>query len=441
MQVSVETPSIVERRMTVGIPSARVEPEIRDRFKKLARQTNFNGFRPGKVPLRVVEQRYGQKVRNEVLNEILHSSFADAVAQEKLQPIGTPTFDVQSDVKTLEQGLSYTVTFEVYPEIKTLHVDGLAVEKPVAEVSKTDIDTMLYRLRQQRRTWNEVDQAAATQGDSVIIDVTGTINNQAFKGHEVKQAQIILGENNFLSQEFEEKLVGGVKGEDREFDLTFPENHNNPQLAGQTVHFEVHISKVAAPQLPEIDVEFAKSFGVEDGNIESLRMDARHNMERELEYAIKGQVKQHVLKALLKANPIEVPHSLVVDETQRLLKSRQQEWQRQDLHAEMFKDEALERIKLGILVSELVSIYEIKTSDDKVRQMIEKIAFAYEDPDTIVKEYYADKQRLKEVEYMVLEDQVVDWLLDRAQLTEKQSDFYTTVMGQTLAPTTQVNAL
>jgi trigger factor len=437
MQVSVEQTSAVERRLTVGVPKERIEPEIQSRLKSLARQTKLNGFRPGKVPRRVVEQKYGQKVRQEVLGEVIQATFVEAVTLEKLRPVGDPTFDLNSDIKNLEQGLSYTVTFEVYQEITTLHVDGLPIEKPVAKVSEADIEIMLQRLRQQRQTWKEVDRPA-TIGDRVIIDFVGTINGFSFNGNEVKQVSLILGQNNFAIQEFEEKLLGVCAGEDRDFDLTFPPNHHNPQLAGRTVHFVVHVSKVATSQLPEINASFAKSFGVVDGSIESLRIDARYNMERELEYATEGKIKQQILDALLKANPIDVPSSLVDAETQRLLKNRQQEWQTQNLSAEMFKDDAVKRVKIGILISELISRYHIQVQPEKVRQLIERIALAYESPEAVVKEYYADEQRLKDVESMVLEDTVVKWLLDRSQLTEKQVDFYTTVMEPNQVPSRQV---
>ena len=437
MQVSVEQTSAVERRLTVGVPSVRLESEIQSRLKSLARQTKLNGFRPGKVPIRVVTQKYGQQVRQEVLSDVIQASFVEAVTQEKLRPIGEPIFDLNSDIKNLEQGLSYTVTFEVYQEITTLHVDGLPVEKPAAKVLETDIDIMLHRLRQQRQTWKNVDRPA-TIGDRVIIDFVGTINGLSFNGNEAKQVSLILGQNSFAIQEFEEKLLGVCAGEDHNFDLTFLPNHHNAQLASQTVHFLVHVSGVATSQLPEINAEFAKSFGVVDGSIESLRLDARYNMERELEYATEGIIKQQVLDALLKANPIEVPKSLVEAETQRLKKNQLPELQTQNLSDDIFKDEAVKRVKTGILISELISRYHIEVNPDKVRQLIERIALAYEAPEVVVKEYYADEQRLKEVESMVLEDTVVKWLLDRSQLTEKPTDFYTIVMEQEQVPKPQV---
>jgi len=428
MQVSVETTSAVERRMTIGVPKERLAPKIQNRLKSLARQTKVSGFRPGKVPFRLIEEKYGKKVREEILGEILQDSFIEAVTQEKLRPIGVPSYDLNSEIKNLEQGLSYTATFEVYPEIPTLHVEGLAIEMLVSEITESDIETMLLRLRQQRQTWNEVERPAQ-ESDRIILDFFGTKDGKAFKGNEFKQVPLILDKNNVVIPGLDDKLLGVTAGSDREGDLTFPEDHTNSEIAGQTVHFVVHVHSVAEPQLPEINAEFAQSFGVEDGNIDTFRRDARHNMERELEYAVKEKLKQEVLNALLEANSLEVPPSLVEEEAQRLYKTRLKEWQSPNLSAEMFKDEAVTRVKIGLLIGELIREYKIYAPNDKVRQMVERIAFAYEDPETVVKEYYADSDRLKEVESIVLENEVVDWLLERAQITEKQTDFYNTVMA------------
>ena len=424
MQVSVETTAALERRMTVGLSKERIEPEIQNRLKSLARRAKIKGFRPGKVPVRVVEQKYGYQVRQEVIGEVVQASFYEAIEQEKLRPVGEPTFAFNTDFKDLEAGLSYTATFEIYPEILTLQADGLPVEKPLATVTEADIDTMLYRLRQQRQTWQEVDRVAQV-GDRVIIDFVGTLHGAPFKGNEAQQVSLFLGQKNFILPGLEDQLVGSQANENRELDLTFSSDYTNPELAGQTVHFKIHVHSVAEPQLPEIDAEFAKAFGVEEGNIDTLRRDARTNMERELEYAIRGKIKQQLLEALLQANPVEVPQSLINEEAQRLLKTRQATWQNQALTLDMFKEEALKRVKLGVLVSELVKKQSIQVQPEQVRQLIERIAFAYENPEEVVSSYYKDKQRLKEIESMVLEDQVVDWLLSKAQLTEKPTDFYT----------------
>ena len=424
MQVSVEATAALERRMTVGLSKERLEPEIQSRLKSLAQKAKIKGFRPGKVPVRVVEQKYGQQVRQEVIGEMVQASFYEAVEQEKLRPVGEPTFAFNTDLKNLEDGLSYTATFEIYPEVLTLQTDGFVVEKPLATITEADIDTMLYRLRQQRQTWQEVDRAAQIE-DRVIIDFLATLNGAPFKGNEAQQVSLFLGQKNSVLPGLEDYLIGSKSNEDREVDLTFPSDYANPEIAGQMVHFTLHVHTVAEPQLPEIDAEFAKTFGVADGSVDTLRHDARLNMERELEYAVKNQIKQQLLDALLQANPLEVPQSLVNEEAQRLLKSRQMAWQNQAGTVDRFQAEALKRVKLGVLISELVKQHRLQVQAEQVQQLIEKIAFAYENPEEVINSYYKDKQRLKEVESMVLEDQVVDWLLARAQLIEKSTDFYT----------------
>lgn len=424
MQVSVETTVALERRMTVGLSKERLEPEIQSRLKSLAQKAKVKGFRPGKVPVRIVEQKYGQQVRQEVIGELVQASFYEAVAQEQLRPVGEPTFAFNTDLHNLEEGLSYTATFEIYPEVLNLQTDGFLVEQPLATITEADIDTMLYRLRQQRQTWQAVDRVAQI-GDRVIIDFLGTLNGEPFKGNEARQVSLFLGQKNSVVPGLEDLLIGSNTNEDREVDLTFPADYANLEIAGQTVHFTLHVHTVAEPQLPEIDAEFAKTFGVEDGSIDTLRHDARINMERELEYAIKNHIKQQLLDALLQANPLEVPQLLVNKETQRLLKTQPTAWQNQTATPDQFQAEALKRVKLGVLISELVKQHRIQVQPEQVRQLIEKIAFAYENPEEVINSYYKDQQRLKEVESMVLEDQIMAWLLARAQLREKPTDFYT----------------
>lgn len=424
MQIVIENTGSLTRRMTIGISKEHLEPKIKEKIKSLARTAKVNGFRPGKVPHRVIEQKYGLQVRQEILGEVVQNSFYEAVEEKNLHPIGKPDFDFQTDVNKLEQGLSYIATFEIYPEIPPLQVEGLTIEKPVAEITEEDIDTMLTRLRQQRQTWNEVERAAQ-EGDRLTIDFVGTINGSHFKGHEAKQLPIILGQQNIFLPGLEEKLFGTHPSQDLQVDLTFPTDYPNLELANQTVHFDVHVHSIAEPQLPELDADFAKSFGVEDGSLDTLRQDARQNMERELEYAIKGFIKQRLLEALLNANPLEVPQSLVDEEAQRLSEIRQKSWQTQQLPAKIFEEEATKRVKLGLLVNELVNQYQIQVHPELVQKTIERIASAYEAPQAVVRSYYADKQRLKEIESMVLEDQVVEWLFQKGQLTEIKSDFYT----------------
>ena len=424
MQVSVETTSGVERCLTIRIPKESIQPEIQKRLNSLARESKINGFRQGKIPMRVIEQRYGLKVREELFHELVETSLAKAVAQEQIRPVGESLFKLMSDIKTLENGLSYKATFEVYPTITTVHLDKLTVEKPVVNITEKDVDALLERLREQRKTWHEVDHSAIT-GDRLIIDFIGTNNGKSFKNNTFKKIPIILGQNDFILQGFEEKLLGRKKGENCEFDLTFPKEHSNLEIAGHTIHFVVQISKIEESQLPEINENFIKSFGVANGLVETLRVEARHNMERELNYVTTRTVKQQILDSLLKENPLdEIPMSLVKEETERLVKNQSPEYQRD---VAFFEKEAIRRIKVGILASELMRKYKITVKPEKVRQMIEKIAMAYEDSKAVIQEYFADKERLKEVEAIVLEDELVEWLLTKAKITEKPMDFYSAV--------------
>ena len=433
MQVSVETTSPTERRMTVGIPKERIEPEIQKRLKDLARTVKINGFRPGKVPVRVVEQKYGGQVRYEVINEVIYKSFQEVVQKENLRVAGEPKFEVQFQGNQIQENqpdaaITYTASFSIYPEGVTLHVEGLPVEKPVSQVTENDIDVMLERLRQQRQVWETVKLPAAKE-NRVVVNFRGTIDGQAFEGNEVKQFPIVLGQNEFMFPEWEEKLIGSQEGEILELDVTFPQDHKNSQLAGKVVHFQVEVQNVAIAKLPELDSEFAKSLGVEDGSIETLRRDARENMERELEHAIKLRIKHQLLEILLNTNPIHAPATLVQEEAQRILKNKQQQQNlpkaaTQHLTSELFQAEAERRVKLGLLLSELVKKNNIQVQPEKVRQMVERIASTYEDPQSVVNWYYADQQRLSEVQSMVLEDEVVEWLLQHAQLSEKSMGFY-----------------
>lgn len=427
MQVSVESVSTLGRKMSVEVPRAQIEQEIQKRLNSLTRTAKINGFRPGKVPLRVIQQKYGAQVRQEVIGELVQSSFYEAVEQEKLQPAGQPSIDFTGDITSTANDLAYVADFEVYPELNELTLDKLSIEKVTADIADSDIDSMLDKLREQRKVWNDID-TAAEDGHRIVIDFVGTVDGEAFEGNEVKQLPVVLGRKNFILPGLEEGLLGVKAGEDRELDLDFPEDYKNEQLAGKTVHFEVHVESVASSELPEIDEEFTKSLGVEDGTIESLRQDIRENMARELEFAIKAQLKQRVLKALLDANPVEVPEVLVSNETNRLAANMKANYENQGIedfqpNPDDFKTQAEDRVKLGLLIAEIIKTNELTVDPEKVREMIESVASTYEEPDAIIQWYYAEKQRLQEVESVVLEEQVVNWLLERADVSEKQLSF------------------
>lgn len=427
MQVSVKTTTGLERCLTIGIPKESIQPKIQERLNSLARDSKLNGFRQGKIPKRVIEERYGLKVCQEVQQELIQTSFTEALNQEKLRPISNAVFDLKTDLKDFKQGLSYTATFEIYPQISTLHTDGLNVEKIVVNITDTDVDALLERLRKQRQTWHNSEHQSIN-GNRLIVNIVGTINGNPFKNNNLKKIPVILGENDFIFPEFEEKLLGMGIEENREFDITFSKEHHNVEIAGQTVHFMVHVSKIETAQLPEMNEDFIRSFGVTDGRMETLRIEARKNMERELQYVNNKTIKQQILNALLQENPItEIPVSLMKAETERLLKKTSQDKYIQAVDTKNIQDTAERLIKIGLLAGEVIGKHNIKATPQKIYQMVANIAHAYENSEAVIQEYYTDQKRLKDIETSVIEDELVNWLLQRANITEKHTDFYTAV--------------
>ncbi len=425
MQVSIEATGGLERRMTVEVPEERIEKEVQNRLQQLARTTKLKGFRPGKVPLKVVAQQYGGQVRQEVLEQVIQSSFYEAVQQEKLHPAGNPRIEPQS----LEKGknLAYTAVFEVFPEFEPAPIEGVSLEKTVGEVSDADVDKMFETLRKQRTRWNPVEREAK-EGDRVVVDFKGTIEGEEFKGNAGQEVPITLGSKRMIDG-FEERLVGVKAGEAHTLDLTFPADYAYKEVAGKPVQFMVTVKSVAEAELPELDEEFAKSFGIQEGGIDGLREEVRKTMQRELRQTLKAKVKQQVMDKLLEINSIEVPKALVDSEAKVLADQMRQNMhvpqgkKGVDLDPAMFEEQARRRVSLGLLLSEIIKRNELKADADKVRETIEELAAGYEHPEEVVKWYYGDRRRLSEVESLVLEDQVVDWALSHAQVDEKQVSF------------------
>ncbi|MCK5876705.1 MAG: trigger factor [Candidatus Marithrix sp.] len=428
MQVSVETISAVKSRITVEVPKEYIEPKFKEHLKSLAKKTKVNGFRPGKAPLNIIEQRYGSKIRQDVFNEVLRSTFNEAIEQEELRFIGEPVFDkFNTDIDKIEQGLSYIVTLENYPRITALNTNDLPVEQLIVEdITDAEIDAMLDKLLQQQKTWHTVERVAETN-DRVVIDFVGTINGQPFRDNQVKQVPIVLGQGDISLPGLDEQLVGVVAGDKREFDINFPMEHANKEIAGQKVNFIIDVSKVMEAKIPKLDNDFAISLGIEDGNIENLRADTLENMQGELKRSLRGKSKLQILDALSQANPIEVPQLLIDQEAEHLLQERSKELKMPNLNVNMFKEEAIKRVKISVLVNELVKINNIKFSQEKVDQTIKQIAAAYNDPEAVEKQYYDHPQYQREIESMILEERVVDFLLEKAKITEKHTDFYTAV--------------
>ena len=419
MQVSVESTSALERRLTIGVPAERIESEVTKRLQQTARRAKVPGFRPGKVPMSVIRQRYEDSARQEALGDLIQSSFYEAIVAEKLNPAGAPSVEP----KVFEKGkdLEYVATFEIYPEIQVAGFEGITVERPQAEVSEADVDNMLDILRKQNTRFEAVERAAEN-GDQLNIDFVGKVEGEAFAGGSAKGTALVLGSGRMIPG-FEDALVGAKAGEERVITPTFPEDYQNLELAGKTAEFTVTVNAVAAPVLPELNEQFFALFGASEGGLEGFRAEVRKNMERELRQAIKSKVKNQVMEGLLAANPVELPKALVANEVQRLRVQAVQQFggniKPEQLPAELFEEQAKRRVSLGLIIAEVVKQAELKPDDARVRELIEEMASAYQEPEQVVAWYYKNEQQLGEVRSVVLEEQVVDTVLQKAKVTDK----------------------
>lgn len=425
MQVSVETTSGLERRMKVAVPKERIDSEVEKRLKSLSGKAKIPGFRPGKVPMGVVRQKFGGQVVQEVTGDLIQSSYYEAVAQEKLHPAGAPT--IEPGESSASGDLEFVATFEVYPEFEITGLDKIKVERPALEIGDDDINKMLETIRKQRKSWQEVDRAAQ-DGDQVTIDFVGTIEGEAFQGGSAQGVAVELGSKRMIAG-FEEQLVGAKAGEERTLSLSFPEDYHAKELAGKPVEFATKVIKVEESVLPELDDEFAKAFGVQEGGLEALKQQVRENMEREAEQTIKSRVKEQVFSGLMDLNLTEVPKSLIDSEIDTLVKQRQQAMQQyggaqvQDVDPSQFEDQARRRVTLGLVLSELIQKNDIKVPPARLRETVEKLAASYERPEDVVKYYYSDKNRLAELENVTLEEMAVEWLLEQVKVTDKKVSF------------------
>ncbi|WP_026146586.1 trigger factor [Zestomonas thermotolerans] len=423
MQVSVENTSALERRMTVGVPAERIETEVNKRLQQTARRAKIPGFRPGKVPMSVIRQRYEGAARQEALNDLIQETFYEAIVAQKLNPAGAPSVEP----KTFEKGkdLEYVATFEVFPEFQVAGFEGITVERLQAEVKDADVDNMLEILRKQNTRFETVEREAQN-GDQLNIDFVGKIDGEAFAGGSAKGTTLVLGSGRMIPG-FEEGLVGAKAGEERVLELTFPADYQNLDLAGKAAQFTVTVNSVAEPKLPELNDEFFALFGIKEGGLEGFRAEVSKNMERELRQAIKSKVKNQVMEGLLAANPIEVPKALVSNEVNRLRVQAVQQFggsiKPDQLPAELFEEQAKRRVVLGLIVAEVVKQYELKPDEARVRELIEEMASAYQEPEQVVAWYYKNEQQLNEVRSVVLEEQVVDTVLQKAQVTDKQVSY------------------
>ena len=423
MQVSVENTSALERRMTIAVPAERVETEVNKRLQQTARRAKVPGFRPGKVPMSVIRQRYEEAARQEAFGDLVQSSFYEAVVEQKLNPAGAPSVEPKSFEKG--KGLEFVAVFEVFPEFTVAGFESINVERLSAEVADADLDKMLEVLRKQNTRFEAVERAAQID-DQVNIDFVGKVDGEEFAGGSAKGTQLVLGSGRMIPG-FEDGLVGAKAGEERVVNVTFPEDYQNLDLAGKAAEFTITVNSVSAPQLPELNEEFFAQFGIKESTLEGFRAEVRKNMERELRQAIKTKVKNQVMDGLLAANPIEVPKALLENEVNRLRVQAVQQFggniKPDQLPAELFEEQAKRRVVLGLIVAEVVKQFDLKPDEDKVREMIQEMASAYQEPEQVISWYYKNDQQLNEVRSVVLEEQVVDTVLQKATVTDKSVSY------------------
>ncbi|OAN13570.1 trigger factor [Photobacterium jeanii] len=424
MQVTVETTEGLERHLTITVPAANIEDAVKVELQKIAKNRRFDGFRPGKAPIKMVARMFGASVRQEVMGEVMQRHFIEAIVQEKINPAGAPTF---TPVEFAEgQDLVFKASFEVFPEIALQGLDKIAVEKPAVEVKDEDVDTMIETLRKQQATWSETEEAAVADS-RVTIDFNGSIDGEEFEGGKAEGFALAMGQGRMIPG-FEDGIVGKKAGEEFTVEVSFPEDYHAENLKGKAASFAIKLHKVEAQELPELTEEFVAKFGVVDGSVDGLKAEVRKNMEREMKQAVKGRIKDQVLNGLIEQNDIEVPAALIDQEINVL---RQQAAQRfggdmknaPELPRELFEEQAKRRVVVGLLLGEVIKSEELKADDERVKALINEMASAYEDPSEVVAYYEKNEQMMNNMRNVALEEQAIDALIAKAQVTEKEVGF------------------
>lgn len=426
MQVSVETTQGLERQVTITIPADKIDSEVKSRLRDLAKRQRIDGFRPGKAPVAIIQKRYGMAVLQEVAGEQMQRHFYEAIIANKLTPAGSPTFAPGQ----LAQGkdLEFKATFEVYPEVEVKNLDKIEVNKPVVEIADADLAKMLETLRKQHAKWEEKKGKAAAS-DRVVIDFVGSIDGEEFEGGKANDFTLELGQGRMIPG-FEDGIVGKKAGEQVTVDVTFPEEYHAENLKGKAASFAVTVKKVEQQVLPELNDEFAGLFGLETATVDALKVEVRKNMERELNQNIKAKVKDQVIKGLLANNDVEVPQALIQGEVDVLRKQAMQRFgngldpkQLPELPASLFEEQAKDRVKVGLLLGEVIKTNELKVDDSKVQALIETVASAYEDPQEVVQYYNSNKELLQSMRNVALEEQAIEVILAAAKVTEQKAAF------------------
>ncbi|MEJ0084691.1 MAG: trigger factor [Pseudomonadota bacterium] len=423
MQVQLTATGGLERRLEVAIPAAQVDGEVAQRLNKISRTARLKGFRPGKAPLAVIRQQYGDQVHGEVINDLMRSSFSEAVAREKLNPAGGPRIEPIAMGPGVD--LKYAAVFEVLPEVKLRPLSDLTIEKPIASVSDSDLDAMIDTLRKQRPTFSEVTRAAAAN-DRVTVDFTGKIDGEEFEGGSGQEVPIVIGAGRVM-QEFEDALLGASAGDTRNFTASFAADHSNKKLAGKQASFEVKVGKIEEQLPAPLDESFAKGFGIPDGNVETLRGEVRANMERELAEAIRQKLRTQVLEALYTRNPLELPRQLVDEQIQELqaemLRRAGVRDAKQLPPREPFEEPARRRVALSLLMSELVRNANLRVSRESVSEKLNELSASYSNPEEVRRNYLQNPEAMRQIEAQVLEGQAMDWVVGQAKVTEKPATF------------------
>ena len=421
---TIETTQGLERRVSITIPADSVKSAVREELKRVAKNARVDGFRKGKVPPHIIEQRFGASVRNDVLNDLLPRHFFDLMFQEKVNLAGRPTFAVDS----YEEGkdLQFTATFEVYPEVKLQGLENIKVEKPTVEITEADIDKMVNVLRKQQATWAETQDAAKAE-DRVTLDFSGSIDDEEFEGGKAYDFVLLMGQGRMIPG-FEEGIVGHKAGEQFDINVTFPAEYHSENLKGKAAKFAVTLKKVEVMVLPELTDEFVSKFGPNSKTVADLRVEIKKNMERELKNALVSRVKNQVIDGLIEQNPLDVPAAAIEQEIEVLRNQAAQRFggnaqQAAQLPRELFEEQAKRRVQVGLLFSEVIASNELKADEARVKAMIEDIASAYEQPAEVIEYYNKNKELMNNIRNVVLEEQAVDAVLAKAQVTEKASSF------------------
>ncbi|OGO83533.1 MAG: trigger factor [Chromatiales bacterium RIFOXYA1_FULL_46_5] len=426
MQVSVETTQGLERRLTITVPAAAISTEVDKELKQIAKNRRVDGFRPGKAPVAMIKKMFGLSVLQDVASRQMQNHFYQAIIANKLTPAGAPTFAPGQ----LAEGkdLEFAATFEVYPEVQLNALDKIEVTKPVVEITADDLETMLGTLRKQHATW-ATTEAAAASGDRVIIDFVGSIDGEEFEGGKASDFTLELGQNRMIPG-FEDGIIGKKAGEEVTVEVTFPAEYHAENLKGKAASFAVTVKAVEAQQLPEVNDEFAKLFGLAEATVDALKVEVKKNMERELNNSIKARVKEQVIKGLLATHEVEVPQALIDSEIDVLRRQALQRFgnnldpkQLPELPAALFTEQAKDRVKVGLLLGEVIKTNSLQVEDARVQSLIETVASAYEDPQEVVQYYNSNKELLQGMRNVALEEQAIDLVLTKAKVTEEKAKF------------------